>query len=364
MTAVRKLQVERPNLIVVPDRPYAIVDAENYPLASRLAALEQWGEGTHSFLTLYRGIKYFTVAGLDGYIPLTISNKFILMVGQPVCNPDLSHIMIGALQDFADETESTIAAIPAGELGKEMLVGSGFKAFYVGREPIYDLKKLAKPGKSIRLAINRVKRNGLRLVQYHDKYRPQMDNLCQKWQEGREIPAMGFLFELRPFEARKFKRYFLVVDGQDSVQAFLACSPIYAKNGWYLEDLIRNENAPNGTTELLVNGTMEALGAEGYDMATLGLAPLAGLPPRDAERPYLNMILHFIYDHLSCIYHFKALEHFKGKFKPSAWEGNYLCHYRGDNRLFLVGNLLNALMPYDVNAMIRHKLCKWGLRKK
>jgi len=88
------------------------------------------------------------------------------------------------------------------------------------------------------------------------------------------------------------------------------------------------------------------------------------LPARDVERPFLNMILHFVFEHLSCIYHFKALEHFKGKFKPASWEGNYLCHYRGDNRLVLVGNLINAFMPYDTNTMIRHKLSKWGWRKK
>jgi len=353
----------KPNLFLVPDQRYAIHDAQDFPFSSRLAALQKWGEGTHSFLTLYKGVKYFTVPGLDGYIPLTINNNFILIVGQPICDPAMSHIMISALQDYADATDSIVAAIPTGESGKEMLVGSGFTSIYVGKEPIYDLKNLAKPSKSIRQAIKRAKRNGLQLVQYSHRYRNQMDDLCKKWQDGRELPAMGFLFELRPFESKKYKKYFLVVDGQDTVQAFLACSPIYAKNGWYLEDLIREQAAPNGTTELLVTGTMEALAAEGYDMATLGLAPLAGLPQRDAKRPYLNMILRFFFNHLSCIYHFKALEHFKGKFKPTSWDGNYLCHYRSDNRLVLVGNLLNVFMPYDIKTMIKHKLSKWSWRK-
>lgn len=354
---------DRHGLFVVPTAPFTVLDGSQYPLAKRLSVLKKWGHSTHSFLTLYPGIKYFTSQEIEGFIPLTINNKFIMVIAQPVCEPVTGQLLLKALKDYADQYDYSIAAIPADETGKDMFDQAGFTSFFVGREPIYDLHNMAKQSKSVRLAVGRAKRKGLKLAPYSAKYRPQLKSLCRRWQDSRELPAMGFLFQLRPFEQSKYKRYFLVLNAHDKVVAFLSCSPIYGKNGWYLEDLIRDCSAPNGCTELLVTGTMEALAAEGYDMVTLGLAPLAGLPKQDRERPILNSILRFIFNHTTFIYHFKALEHFKAKFKPAAWEGNYLCHYRSKSRLSLVANLLREFMPYDMSTMLRHKLGKWGSRK-
>jgi phosphatidylglycerol lysyltransferase len=160
---------------------------------------------------------------------------------------------------------------------------------------------------------------------------------------------------------KEHKKYFLVVDKQDRVKSFLACSPIYEKNGWYLEDLIRDSSAPNGCTELMVTETLKVLAMEGYDMATLGLSPLAGLPDKDAEHPVLNWLLHFCYKHLSFIYHFKALEHFKSKFHPNSWEGNYFCNYRKGTRVMLIAHLLASFVPYDFSTAIKHKFKKRNL---
>jgi hypothetical protein len=54
-----------------------------------------------------------------------------------------------------------------------------------------------------------------------------------------------------------------------------------------------------GCTELLVTEALKALAADGFEMATLALAPLAGLPDRDETEMR------------------QTLEHFKGKFNPS-----------------------------------------------
>jgi len=344
------------HLHVVGDEPYILSSEEDYPLEERLDALKRWGCGTHSFLTLYPGLKYFRIPGAEGYIPLMVSPKFVLIVGQPVCAPTTSKVLISALKLYATQNDCAILAVPTGESTKDLLASCGFRTMYVGREPIFDLNNLPKLSRSIRQAVSRVKRKGLKLVTFHERYRAQMENLCQTWEQTRELPPMGYLFELHPLLLKEHKKYLLVVDEEDKLQAFMACSPIYGKNGWYLEDLIRDQAAPNGCTELLVTETLRLLAMEGYDMATLGLAPLSGLPDNDPERPFLTKLLKFCFEHLSFIYHFKALEHFKAKFHPATWEGNYFCHYRTGKRLTIIFQLLGAFTPFDLPTFVQHKL--------
>jgi phosphatidylglycerol lysyltransferase len=352
---------------------------ERLQLSAKLKSLRRFGTSTHSFLTLYSGVKYFQVPGINGYIPITESKGFILIIGEPVCDQHSGKFLVEALKNYADENDASLGAVPVGEAAKDFLADCGFRTVYVGKEPIFDLTNLTKLSRTIRQAVNRAKRKGFKVIRFdavgavdpvndeeskHHRYQAQITELCDKWIAQRELPPMGFLFELRPLELKEHKKYFLLVDEQDRVRSFLACSPIYAKNGWYLEDLVRDGTAPNGCTELLVTETLEALAADGYKMATLGLAPLAGLPEHDEERPTLNKIMRFCYKHLSFIYHFQALEHFKTKFHPQSWENNYFCHYSTCPRIILIGNLLGSFVPYNLGDVLKHKLtnCKWRWR--
>ena len=54
-----------------------------------------------------------------------------------------------------------------------------------------------------------------------------------------------------------WKRYFIAMR-HGRMEGFLACSPVYARKGWYLEDLLRRPDAVNGATEALVLAAIEA----------------------------------------------------------------------------------------------------------
>src|SRR5262249_26481293 len=144
----------------------------------------------------------------------------------------------------------------------------------------------------------------------------------------------------------------------------LACSPIYARRGWYLEDLIRNPKAERGVSELLVVEALNQLAAEGAKLATLGTSPLAGLrlnknelakdktakdsvAKESAERQYkqLSRLLNLIYEHLDAFYHFKALHRFKAKFAPSFVDPEYLAFYPPRIRPRMVFALIGVFDP-------------------
>lgn len=172
------------------------------------------------------------------------------------------------------------------------------------------------------------------------------------------MPVMQFLFQLRPLELKEHKKFFLAVNEDGKLLAFLICSPIFARNGWYLEDLVRDKCAPNGTSELLMTTALEQLSSEGFDIATLAIAPLAGLPDDDKNHPWLNHLLRLSYTHLSFIYHFQTLEFFKSKFKPTCWEQNYLYFYPAGVNVTIVKHLLEAFLGTSIFSIFKHKAKK------
>src|SRR5262249_28738877 len=101
------------------------------------------------------------------------------------------------------------------------------------------------------------------------------DEVLARWLTARGMHEMQFMVHVHPFSFPEERRYF-VAEREGKLVAFAVAVPIYARNGWFLEDLIRDNDAPNGTVELLIDCAMRRFAEEGSRYATLGLAPLSG----------------------------------------------------------------------------------------
>lgn len=336
--------------------PHDVSDRNTSVAGTALDDIRSWGCNTHSFLSLYKGISHFRLPGVQGYVPYVETDKLILVSGEPVAPQESYSSLLRAMRDMSGQKGKTLGILPAREISQELLDQLDFDSVFIGKEPIFDLRNLPKSSKSIRQAVNRAEKLGITIVNYEDKFQHQVQSLCSQWQDTRELPALQFLFQLRPMDLKEEKKFFLAVDDNDKLHAFLSCSPIPGRNGWYLEDLIRDRSAPNGTTELLLTRAMRQLQEEGYEMATLALAPLAGLPENDEKHPWLNKLLRLAYKKLSFIYHFQTLEYFKGKFKPSHWEPNYFYFYPRGVSPSLVRNLLEAFLGDNLFVILKHKV--------
>jgi phosphatidylglycerol lysyltransferase len=138
----------------------------------------------------------------------------------------------------------------------------------------------------------------------------------------------------------------------------LACSPIYARRGWYLEDLIRRPGAERGVSELLVVEAIGHLADEGAELATLATSQLAGIKPDALTTPFkqLARMLTFIYENLDAFYHFKTLHRFKSKFAPSFIEPEYVAIYPPRIRLRMIYAVIGAFDPAGFTGLIASKL--------
>jgi phosphatidylglycerol lysyltransferase len=169
------------------------------------------------------------------------------------------------------------------------------------------------------------------------------------------VDALGWLLELDPFHLSENKRYFLARRADGKLEGMLVCSPIFARDGWYLEDLIRRPGAERGVSELLIVEALKRLAAEGARLATLGTSPLAGVEPQ-GQFKQTSRLLKLIYERLDAFYHFKALHRFKAKFAPSFVDQEYVAIYPPRIRLRMALAVIGAFDPAGFTGVMASKL--------
>lgn len=263
--------------------------------------------------------------------------------------------------------------VPIGPAFARIAKDCGMGLLGIGESGYFNLpdwKPRGDKGKKVRAGVNQARGAGVTIERYdprnnQDRHlRTELEQLCQAWIGTRKVDALGWLLELDPFFLSEHKRYFLARRA-GKVEGLLACSPIPARQGWYLEDLIRHPQAERGVSELLVVSALEELAAEGAVLATLGTSPLAGIKT-SGEFKQLSRILKMIYENLDSFYHFKDLHRFKAKFAPSFIEPEYLALYPPKIKTRMVISMLSVFDPAGISGIMASKVRKlWQeLRKK
>lgn len=209
-----------------------------------------------------------------------------------------------------------------------------FDSLAIGEMPEWDPRLYTTEGpqkRSLRYQIRRAQRKGVSVRHLNPEamagapgsLRAQIEVVLNRWLASRHMSAMSFLVDLQPFTF-PVERHYYVAEHGDQVVGFLAAIPVYQRQGWFFEDVIRVPDAPNGTVELLIHTAMSEAAARGDAYVTLGLSPLAGLEVGPGRHRVLRRALKFCYDHLGSLYQFQGVYHFKARFRPDRWSKQWL----------------------------------------
>lgn len=216
----------------------------------------------------------------------------------------------------------------AGARLENALVGSGeWSAASLGAQPSWDpavWDEIVGTHASLRAQLNRARNKSVsaELVSKPDHALLTKLRIClAEWLETRGLPPLHFLVEPDTL-ALLDDRLLLVASRDDVPIGFLVASPVRARNGWLIEQIVRGRDAPNGTAELMIDGAMREMARLGSTYATLGLSPLSPHSSFDQNRMprWLRFALRWVRLHGTRFYNFKGLDAFKSKFAPEQWE--------------------------------------------
>ncbi len=209
-----------------------------------------------------------------------------------------------------------------------------FAAMQIGEQPVWDPRgwdETVRRTPSLREQLRRARAKNVRvrmvsaseIVDPSLPTRASIEALIVRWLQSRSMAPMGFLVDVQPFSFAAERKYF-VAEHAGRIVGFLASVPVYARKGWFLEDLVRDASAPNGTSETLVDAALRQAAEEGSEYVTLGLAPMAGA----------TGWLRAVKQSTSALYDFRGVHAFKAKLRPDTWEPIYLAYpsVSGGNR--------------------------------
>lgn len=307
-----------------------------------------WGEDATSYQILNPGIRrWFSRAGdaVAGYVE---ASGFRVVAGSPLAPPGRLPEVVAELEDDTAARGGKTCYFGAEERLAKVLASRGpFDRLLLGAQPVWDpwgWPEIVRTKASLRAQLHRARNKGVTVERWpaeRSAGHPELARCLDEWLATRGLPPLHFLVEPETLDRLDDRRVFVARragdgddgDGDDGGQvvAFLVASPVPARGGWLVEQIVRGRGAPNGTSELLVDAAFRDLAALGSRWVTLGLAPLSvrarfesgacregGSPPR--LHPLMRFVLGWMRAHARRFYDFDGLDAFKAKLQPHGWE--------------------------------------------
>ncbi len=336
------------------------------PADELLRLQSDYGYNAHSLVSIAPGANAWTMPGINGAIVYGEFGRVWLAAGDPLARPEDIIALVKGFLTAARKAKRIVAFVPTTEKFARQTAALKLSAIKIAAAPYFELQEWNPRGncaKKLRAGVNQASRAGVRveLIEcLNDKFRKEATDLCLAWLKTRRAATtFGWLVALDPFLRFEKKKLFAARDVRNRLVGLLSVSPIPARNGWYLEDVLRTVDAPRGTTDLLVFNTLQQLKKEGATLATLGTAPLASEGDDNLsthDHPVIERALRRASQRFSVFYNFDGLRRFKAKFVPTRWESEYVLVQHGVMVPSRVAHaLLRAIVPGGLRQLLARK---------
>ena len=327
------------------------------------------GYNAHALVGIATGTCVWICAETEGAVAYNEFGKVWLVPGDPLASVEQLAKVSDLFLQKARAEGRVVGFMPATEQFAKQSSALGLRAIKIGSAPYFDLTTWAPRGdraKKARAGMNQARRAGVyvnEVFKVDEQLISETTCLCKSWMSTRRSAIkFEWLFTVDPFQHKEKKKYFTARDANGRLVAFLAVSPIPARDGWYLEDVLRSKNAPNGTTDLLVVEVLDALKRSGAKLATLGTALMATEGVADPEinvSPLLSRATSFVAGCFSIFYNFEGVRRFKSKFAPSWWESEYVLvspNVTAPPRILIA--LIYAIVPAGPSHLIARQMSR------
>lgn len=284
-----------------------------------LALLKLHGWNATSFQLLEEGFElWFDPSG--GCVAYVDTGGAWVVGGAPVAE---ERQLGGVAARFSAEAKRQGKRVAFFAVERRFLESIAMPSIHVGEQPWWN-PQLWRDGlassRSLREQLRRARAKGVRVERVEPDaasgaLRDEIEQLISRWLRTRVMPPMAFLVALRPFVFASERRYYVARRGERLI-GLLVAVPIYRRNGWFFENVLRDPASPNGTAEAMVDYAMREVAEGGVEYVTLGLAPLAG------DERWLRVTRRV----MRGFYNFDGLLAFKKKLRPNGMDPIFVAY--------------------------------------
>jgi len=347
----------------------AAIGTENPATAGvYLLSWDDAGSGAND-ASRHRAASYVARFGHEGMSCLSLNSESVYWFGAGGCvayvDTGASWVAAGAPLCATGDTEAVATAFVKAAATRDRRAAffaaeqafdhdPSLDAVCIGQQPTWDPQRwpsTLSSSRSLREQLRRARAKGVSVRPLEaaevsapaSPTRVAVERIVKTWLETKGLPPMGFLVDPEPFALSEARRYF-VAEREGAIVACLIASPVPARRGWLVDMTARMTDAPNGTTELLVDALMRTVSTEGSHWVSLGLAPLSGPVPEWMKR--IGSLAPWLFD-------FEGLRAFKARLRPQAWESMYLVHPKHTPTAVA---LMDALTAFAHGSLLRFGL--------
>jgi lysylphosphatidylglycerol synthetase-like protein (DUF2156 family) len=286
--------------------------------SNRLAWMTTWPEN-----------RWFTGAGLSGYVAHRVHAGVALGVGDPVGQGAAAQTDL--IEGFARQARRD-GLVPclfaATEQTRQAAHLLGWSSLQVAEEAVIDLRTLDFRGRAwqdVRTALNQAAKRGLDfhlgpLASMPARWRGQVETISTQWVQDKGLPELGFTLGGVEEALDPRVRVGIAVDAAGVVHGVTSWMPVHRPGdgrleGWTLDVMRRRPDGFRGVMEFLIARACLDFRAEGATVVSLSAAPLARTTSDGPRRP-VEIFLDRLGAELEPLYGFRSLQGFKAKFQP------------------------------------------------
>jgi phosphatidylglycerol lysyltransferase len=295
--------------------------------------LKEFGRDTLDYFKTWPDKNFFFTGSQQGFVAYRVGAGMALALGDPVGPESAIEEIIRDFSRFCAGNDWRPAFYQAQAACLPIYGRLGFHRLKIGEDALVDLRTFSTAGrgmKSVRATVSKLERAGLQL-KVIDPPVPEIALNEVKAVSGEWLQMPGR--RERRFSLGRFDRdyvagtrLFTVVDTTGRTLAFANQIPSY-RQGVTTIDLMRHRlDCPNGVMDFLFVKTFAWCREQGFEMFSLGMAPMSGFQEREnasaAERA-----VHAFIQNLNFLFSFRGLRFFKAKYATS-WEPRYIVYRR------------------------------------
>jgi phosphatidylglycerol lysyltransferase len=317
------------------------------------------GWNSTSYQIINPGIRrWFSAAG-DAVAGYKACAGVRVAVGAPACTPERLVEAAAEFERDAQAARERVCYFCAEQRMEDLYENSpNYSRVLLGAQPAWrpaGWADIIAANKSLRAQVNRSRNKGVSVSEWPVEKATdnrELENCLNDWLAAKGLPPLHFMVEPNTL-SRLFDRRVFVAERSSTVEGFLIVSPIPRRNGWLFEQFVHRPGAPNGTVELMIDAAMRVIAAEGYEYATLGLAPLSTRAKTELfDNPlWLRFLLGWMRLHGQRFYNFEGLDAFKAKLRPDMWEPVFAIYNRpaiSFRMLYAIGSAFSNNRPFSL----------------
>lgn len=273
---------------------------------------------------------FFTSPDHEGFIGYRVENSHAIVFGEPVASEETKPLLAKAFQDFcASKNWGVVYTMISKEFAEWTFHHQSASIIEWGKNFILDpaqnpTKNKGSNGVLVRKKVKHALRDQVLIHEYQGNdplIEKSLSDVASEWLERRRGPQI-YLAHVTLFEDRLGKRWFYA-EQNGRLIGILVLNELQEKKGWLLNNVMLLQNAPNGTSELLIVSALETLEKENCHYVVAGPVTTTALGEMKGINRTLSELIRLVFKGAKMIFHLEGYETYWIKFNPQL-EPSYL----------------------------------------